>query len=47
MEITNDHRWVKIQSEISVLFEGIYRQFGTVHCVNLVIIPHMKGVLII
>lgn len=47
LEITRDYRWAKLDSKCSVLFDGIYRQYDTQYGIELVIIPHMKGVLII
>lgn len=47
LELTGDYRWAKLDFKTSVLFDGIYRQYETLYGIELVIIPHMKGVLII
>ena len=46
-ELTRDYRYTRINQETSVLFEDVYRQHDTQFGVQLVIIPHMRGVLII
>ncbi len=49
MDLTGDYRWSKISSpnQTQLYFKDIYRHHGTLFGVDLVIVPHMKGVLII
>lgn len=47
MELTMDYRFTKVSNELQLKFKNLYRVQGKYYDIDLVIVPHMKGVLII